>query len=352
MAVPAEVWAKKPKKAAKAKTKAAKKAARMEKVGKAAYRQRKYDDAVIAFEAAYEADAQPKFLYNIARCHEKKGELAKAAEFYDRYLTEAPDAEDREEVATQAEFLTKKLKKTMAKLVVTSVPSGAGLRVQGEGEKLDVKTPWSGWLAPGRYEISILLTGHQEHTQKLALAAGDQQKVQAELKAEGGEEAVAAAAVEEPDAAPEPKGALPEPVAEAPTEGAEPEAPGSEEADPAHEGLVTAPPPAGLQENEAGGVGVMPLAAFGLGAAALISWGVFGGLAMAGQGNVDDGVSNPGGAGRTRTEMQELADSTNLYGAVANISLAVAAAAGLTGGAILLLSGDGEQTTAAARWTW
>ena len=63
---------KKAKAAAKKAKKAKKRAKRMEKVGKVAYKKGRYDAAVIAFKAAYQALPKPKFLYNLARCHEKR----------------------------------------------------------------------------------------------------------------------------------------------------------------------------------------------------------------------------------------------------------------------------------------
>jgi len=169
--------------ARKAKKKAKKRAKRMEKVGKVAYKKGRYDDAIIAFKAAYEALPKPKFLYNLARCHEKKGALAEAAGYYERYLTEAPDAEDREAVETQASFLTEKLKQTMARLAVTSKPPGAGLRVEGEGTRLDVATPWAAWLTPGRYELSLLLEGRGGRRRKVALSAGQEREVEVDFDA-------------------------------------------------------------------------------------------------------------------------------------------------------------------------
>ena len=74
---------------------------------------------------------------------------------------------------------------------------------------------------------------------------------------------------------------------------------------------------------------MVPLAAFGLGAAALASWGIFGGLAMSGQTEFDDGMASPGTSGKTRKDLEALADSVNFHGAVANVSLAVATTARL-----------------------
>ena len=334
---PPEAWAKKGKKGVGKKasrSKAARKAARMEKVGKRAYVKGRYDDALIAFEAAFAARPQPKHLYNMARCHEKPGSRAKAAAFYERYVREAPNAEDREEVETRAEFLTTKLKKTMGRLVVTSPAAGAGLRVHGQGRTLDVITPWSGWLPPGRYDVSVLLPDDREFQKLVALAAGQERTVEAREPAVAEPVAAASAQGNEPPPAPSSAGAASvEPGAEA-------------------SGRVPAPAPGASPGGDDAGVGAVPLAALGLGAAALVSWGVFGGLALSAGGEFDDGADGRRESGRTQAEMDDLARSANLYGALANVSLVVAAAAGLTGGAILLLSSDDSAASAGVRWSW
>jgi len=323
--------------AAKAKKKAAKRARRMEKAGKAAYRKGRFDDALIAFEAAYEADGKPRFLYNIARCHEKRGELAKAVGHYERYLEEAPDAEDREAVETQAAFLIKKLQRSMARLDVTSEPSGAGLRIQGEGQKRDVKAPWSGWLAPGRYELSTLLDGYEEETRKIALAVGEDKAVALKLEPVG-KEAEAVVAGETTPAGP---------VVDAPQPARAPEealaaAPPTEE--PA--GTASAEPPA----ESGGGLGRWPVVAFGAATAAAICGVAFGLLSSARHDEVADAKGNPSGSGRSRKELEDLAETANRYGWIANLSLAATALAGATGG-VLLFAGSGS-AGATVRWTW
>ena len=368
--MPLDAWAKKGKKGAKKKAgkvdeaqaddkadkaakKAAKKAARMEKAGKAAYVKGKYDDALIAFEAAYEADPQPKHLYNMARCHEQLGRLSKASDFYERYLRDAPEAEDREDVETRAELLTKKLTATMGRLDIVSTPAGADLRIEGEGRKRDVKTPWSGWLEPGRYELSALLQGHDEYTQKLGLSAGENRKVEIDFAGDkAGSSAEPPVATAEtagvPKAAGEPPAEpTPEPAPQ-PTAAAEPPAtPGPTPPEPKVAAAPEKPPAA-----EGGGIGTVPLAAFGLAAVGLASWGVFGGLHLAKSGELQDAEGGRRASGKTRGDATELADSANFFGAVANVSLAAAAAAGLTGGAILLFTGTAEETAIGARWTW
>ena len=187
-------------------------------------------------------------------------------------------------------------------------------------------------------------------------------KTAARLEAEDAKEEVLVAVAEEPEPPPrsgrtEPRpaelaaeAAKAEPGPAAPeARPAEPAAPKPEPAAESKPKKVVPPPPQGPKEE---GMGVVPLAAFGLGAAALVSWGVFGALALADGGEFDEGMETPRTSGKGRKEMEALAEEVNLFGAVANVSLAVAAAAGLTGGAILLVSGDGSEAAAGVTWRW
>ena len=67
-------------------------AAPLDELGKKAYREKRFDDAAAAFEAAYEADPLPKFLYNLGRCYEKLGDPDKAVRELGFPQTSARDA--------------------------------------------------------------------------------------------------------------------------------------------------------------------------------------------------------------------------------------------------------------------
>lgn len=54
--------------------------------------------ALAAFERAYKLDPAPVLLYNIARCHEEMGDVAKARTNFELYLKRVPDAPDRADV--------------------------------------------------------------------------------------------------------------------------------------------------------------------------------------------------------------------------------------------------------------
>ena len=70
-------------------TPASDRAAAFERRGKRAYQHKRWDDATAAFELAHRADPQPRYLFNLARCHEMRGDLVKAVELLERYVKEA-----------------------------------------------------------------------------------------------------------------------------------------------------------------------------------------------------------------------------------------------------------------------
>lgn len=61
----------------------------------------RFDEALTHYESAYEARPLPGFLFNIAQCHRNLGHIDEAIFSYRKYLTEQPDAENREEVEQQ-----------------------------------------------------------------------------------------------------------------------------------------------------------------------------------------------------------------------------------------------------------
>jgi len=80
-------------------------------VGRAAFLAQRWDDAILAFEEAYGHDPRPGFLFNLAKAHQKKGDLGGALLYFERYLKEAPDARDRKQVKTALSFLKAKVKR-------------------------------------------------------------------------------------------------------------------------------------------------------------------------------------------------------------------------------------------------
>ncbi len=56
----------------------------------ALYQAQKFEEAIPEFKAAYEREAKPGLLFNIAQSYRKAGRLREAIEYYDRYLSSEP----------------------------------------------------------------------------------------------------------------------------------------------------------------------------------------------------------------------------------------------------------------------
>jgi tetratricopeptide (TPR) repeat protein len=67
-------------------------------LGKQAYGQQRWADALGEFQRAYQAAPLPDLLFNIAHCEEKLGRLKEAADSYRHFLAVRPDAPERAEI--------------------------------------------------------------------------------------------------------------------------------------------------------------------------------------------------------------------------------------------------------------
>jgi len=75
------------------------------KDGERAFAEKRYPDALKAFEEAYLLDPVPVLLYNIGRAHEELGHFEEAGRFFQRYLDRVPDAADRAQVEQRLALL-------------------------------------------------------------------------------------------------------------------------------------------------------------------------------------------------------------------------------------------------------
>src|SRR5687767_12437985 len=66
--------------------------------GRKLYDLRRYDRAVVEFEAAYQIDADPNHLYNIAQAHRLANKIDLAIKYYQAYLEKVPGAPNRPDV--------------------------------------------------------------------------------------------------------------------------------------------------------------------------------------------------------------------------------------------------------------
>ena len=83
---------------AHAEDKATRAAKRHFKKGEKLFALGRFDEALLAYEAAFEAKPLPGFLFNIGQCHRNLGDYDAAIFSFRKYLKLSPDAENREAV--------------------------------------------------------------------------------------------------------------------------------------------------------------------------------------------------------------------------------------------------------------
>jgi hypothetical protein len=158
--------------------------------GNAAMEQGAADRAIVEYEAAYEAFASPKVLYNLARAYEAAGRLAQACATFERFTIEVArgDAELREALADRvasAHEAIAGLRPRVAHLAVSVAPADASLAVDGQppGAPSPVQgQPWSVWLVPGDHEVSAEKTGFSPERRRLWLDEGQPVELALQLR--------------------------------------------------------------------------------------------------------------------------------------------------------------------------
>ncbi len=101
----------------------------------------RYEEAVAAFRRAYELKADARLLYDIAECYRQVGNVDQALFYYDRYLTDWPEAFDRDQVEKKVAALSAgRARETGA------VPRKRPLMVADEANKPRPPVrPWQRW---------------------------------------------------------------------------------------------------------------------------------------------------------------------------------------------------------------
>ena len=263
--------------------------------GQELFRSGDYQGALGAFQRAYDAAPHPVVLKSLAECHERLGTYREAVRLLEQYLAERPEADDRLEVEERSAGHRSR----PGTVRIVSDPPGA--QVTLDGHRLDVTTPVTSELAPGDHAVAVELEGYQMVLEEFSVEFGGDRTLELRLLPIG--------------AAPEPPTrVLPDgdPLGSGPTDVGE---------GPGGTGDAPLPPPSTVRVSTP--VWIMT----GLAGAGLLTGIISGSLALADQGDFDDGVE----AGQPRDELQAIADSGQTKALVADIAFGVAAAAAITG---------------------
>ena len=107
---------------------------------------RGWDDAISAFQLAWDTDPVPRYLFNIGRSYERKGDLVKAVEFVERYVEAESNEGERADGEETLQILRSKLGRTMREVAVRSEPPGALVRLVSNKDDVAGVTPMSKWV--------------------------------------------------------------------------------------------------------------------------------------------------------------------------------------------------------------
>lgn len=124
------------------------------------YKLARYAEAIVKFEEAYAIRPHPQITFNIGRCYEQLGEIAKAMRSYRDYLRLSPSAPDRETVADAITNLERRLReKGLQQLMVFSEPPNA--RITVDGKDLG-NSPVSVELIAGNHTLTVAAEGYEK----------------------------------------------------------------------------------------------------------------------------------------------------------------------------------------------
>jgi tetratricopeptide (TPR) repeat protein len=145
-------------------------------------------EAIAAFRRAYELRADARFLYDIAECYRQLDLADQAIHFYQRYLSVAPDAPDRDEVEEKIVVLEKH-RPALAKappagltpnlandVVIIPVSPLTPVARDAQPEPRPLWKRWWVWAAAGTLVVggaALALTLGRDQTNVPATALGD-----------------------------------------------------------------------------------------------------------------------------------------------------------------------------------
>jgi hypothetical protein len=129
----------------------------LDEQGVRAYKESRYNDAILLFYEAYRLGGPPSELWNVAKCHLKLDQPEEANDVIEQYLT-LPGLSEDDKKEAQAQL--QELRTRPSTLTVTSNPAGALVTVDGRRTDGTSRTPISVRVQPGTHTVALDLQNH------------------------------------------------------------------------------------------------------------------------------------------------------------------------------------------------
>jgi hypothetical protein len=154
-------------------------------LGRALLAEGSADQAAQVFLTAYEASHDPSLLLDVADALLADGDGPGAVEALERFVREVPSGTE----ADAARQRIAEIEQMPSALRVSSVPSGAEVRVDGEAVGV---TPLEVEIVPGEHSVEVALEGHVSAAEQVVVPFGSRRPMRFELVPEPTEEPVEA----------------------------------------------------------------------------------------------------------------------------------------------------------------
>lgn len=125
-----------------------------------------YDGAIREFLASYKLSNRAELLYNVAKCYVRKGDAARAVDYYRGYLDGKPRATDR----AQVESLIHDLEPRIGRVRLDGVPQGSAISINGA--PIDVTPHGPVTATAGTATVEVRLADGTVRTMTVQVTAG------------------------------------------------------------------------------------------------------------------------------------------------------------------------------------
>jgi tetratricopeptide (TPR) repeat protein len=152
--------------------------------GQAAFDKGDYQGALDLFTKAYSTYPNAKYVFKIASCYEKLGNLPRALDAYEMFTQYDPTPEVLQRVEEETKRLKDKLAEEYAEVYVFTSPEGAQIIVDEISKQNVYVTPTRRWLKEGEHSIFFKKDGCLPREMKVTVKRGEHLFIYAGLKPE------------------------------------------------------------------------------------------------------------------------------------------------------------------------